>query len=373
MFSMNNKNESIHLAIYCSSESWGGLEKNSIELATQLKSLGYRITAFGVHNSKFMLYASKLGIETSLVKRNKRYADFLNALKLRKQFRILEITHCIFRDPRDISLISITHFLYSGFKTIYYQAMQMSGTKKTLAHRLRFSQIDAWVCTSEFLKTQVHKFTNNSISKLHVIPLFARRPESSESDNFVFASFNISMNQKRIGCVGRLDRKKDQMTLLKAFQLILNKTNWNLLFIGDKTYQEDDSYSSGLYAFVKENKMNDRVFFLPYQENISSVFKNLDLFVLPSLSETFGTVTIEAMSHGIPVIGTNSGATPEILNQNDCLFEPENHVELSEKLFEFIENESHRIKTGEYNYQRYSSNFSETIFQENWNKLLKNI
>lgn len=370
---MNKPFSEFHIAIYCSSESWGGLEKNSIELALQLKTMGYDVTVFGLKNASFSIYAEQHQLRTSYVKRNRRYADFSNALKLRTQFQSQRITHCIFRDPRDISIMGITHFFYPRFKVIYYQAMQLNGPKKSIPHRIRFSQINAWVCTSNILKEQIFKYTNVSAEKLYVIPLQAKIPERTSTKQTIFEKFNIPQSQKRIGCVGRLDPKKDQLTLLKSFQAISKETNWNLIFIGDTTFQEGNEYANTLRRFVNENQLVDRVFFIPYQENIHAVYETIDLFVLPSISETFGTVTIEAMAHGLAILGTNSGATPELLNQPEQLFEPQNVSELATKMLVLMNNDTLRKEVGQFNANRFHAQYSETTFQENWNKLLNQL
>ena len=370
---MNKPFSEFHIAIYCSSESWGGLEKNSIELAIQLKSMGYDVTVFGLKNASFSKFAEQHLIRTSFIKRNMRYTDLSNALKLRTQFQSHRITHCIFRDPRDISIIGITHFFYPRFKVIYYQAMQLNGPKKSVPHRIRFSQINAWVCTSNTLKDQVFKYTNVSAEKLYVIPLQTKIPERTPVKQTLFEMFNIPQSQKRIGCVGRLDPKKDQLTLLKSFLSISEKTDWNLVFIGDNTFQEGDEYANTLRIFVNENQLADRVFFIPYQENIHAVYESIDLFVLPSISETFGTVTIEAMAHGLAILGTNSGATPELLNQPEQLFEPQNVNELATKMLELINNDTLRNEVGLLNANRFQELYSETTFQVNWNKLLNQL
>ena len=361
------------IAIYCSSESWGGLEKNSIELAIQLQTMGYDVTVFGLKNTSFSKYAEQHQLRTSYVSRNKRYADLSCALKLRKQFLFHTITHCIFRDPRDISIMGITHFFYPRFKVIYYQAMQLNGPKKSIPHRIRFSQINAWVCTSNTLKEQVIKYTHVPAEKLYVIPLQTKIPEHTSVKQSLFEKFNIPQSKKRIGCVGRLDPKKDQFTLLKSFQSISKETDWNLIFIGDTTFQEGDEYANVLRLFVNENQLADRVFFIPYQENIHAVYESIDLFVLPSISETFGTVTIEAMAHGLAVLGTNSGATPEILNQKERLFEPLNVTELAVKMLELINNDALRNEVGLFNLNRFQKLYSESTFQVNWNKLLNQL
>jgi glycosyltransferase involved in cell wall biosynthesis len=54
------------------------------------------------------------------------------------------------------------------------------------------------------------------------------------------------------------------------------------------------------------------------------LMNSLDLFLLPSEAETFGLVNIEAMASGVPVIATEAGGVPEIIQhgENGMLFRP---------------------------------------------------
>ena len=66
--------------------------------------------------------------------------------------------------------------------------------------------------------------------------------------------------------------------------------------------------------------------------------KKIDVELVCSRAEAFGRSTVEAMLGGIPVIGCNSGGTPELVKDEitGFLFEYGNYIELSEKMLQFI-------------------------------------
>jgi len=74
----------------------------------------------------------------------------------------------------------------------------------------------------------------------------------------------------------------------------------------------------------------------------------LDIFVLTSIKEHFGRVVIEAMACGKPVIATNSGAVPEIVEDKvtGILVPPEDSEKLAEAIIELLEDKEKAKEMG---------------------------
>lgn len=82
----------------------------------------------------------------------------------------------------------------------------------------------------------------------------------------------------------------------------------------------DYGYFTDLVLEVKENGLNDFVWFIPTQERnvLFSLYKQAKLTLIPSLDlETFGLVTVESLLQKTPVIGFSNGATTEIITTID--------------------------------------------------------
>jgi len=65
----------------------------------------------------------------------------------------------------------------------------------------------------------------------------------------------------------------------------------------------------------RQEKICDQVVFLGKQENIQEILAVSDLVVIPSASESFGLVALEALAYGVPCVSTNAGGLPEV-NRN---------------------------------------------------------
>ncbi len=115
-----------------------------------------------------------------------------------------------------------------------------------------------------------------------------------------------------IGTVGRIQAVKDQATLIKTFATLLAKypdlrSNLRLIIVGDGPLLTD------LRQLASNLLLADLIWFAGAQENIPDWLRLMDLFVLPSLNEGISNTLLEAMASGIPVIATQVGGNPELV------------------------------------------------------------
>ena len=80
------------------------------------------------------------------------------------------------------------------------------------------------------------------------------------------------------------------------------------------------------------------------QSNMGDWFEAADLQIHPSYTEGLGSVILEGMSSGLPVIGTNAGGIPDIIdnNSNGLLIEPGDAKELADAIINIAQNEELR-------------------------------
>lgn len=128
--------------------------------------------------------------------------------------------------------------------------------------------------------------------------------------------------RKTILSVGRLSGQKDQATLIKAFAALANDyPDWDLRMLGDGELRKD------LEMLIRNLQMEDRIALPGGTDNIAAEYQKAQIFVLPSLYESFGLATAEAMAHGLPVIGfADCPGTNELIQhqKNGLLVEPGN-------------------------------------------------
>jgi len=124
------------------------------------------------------------------------------------------------------------------------------------------------------------------------------------------AKIYLEKKKKIILNIGRLEKQKDHITLLKAFKESLKKIDSLLIIIGY------GSEKNKILHFIKINNLDKKVIILNKITNPYPYLKKSDLFILTSLYEGFGNVLTEAIMFKIPTISTdcNSGPKEILLN-----------------------------------------------------------
>jgi glycosyltransferase involved in cell wall biosynthesis len=111
-----------------------------------------------------------------------------------------------------------------------------------------------------------------------------------------------------VGVLTRLDARKGLPYLIQAMAQIRSDLSDARLLIGG-----DGEDRSALQRQARSLGLTERVEFVGAVSEPATFYRQLDLFVLPSLDEALGLVLLEAMASGLPVVGTRVGGIPEIL------------------------------------------------------------
>lgn len=125
--------------------------------------------------------------------------------------------------------------------------------------------------------------------------------------------FSLNKDDFVIGTVGRLQGEKDQATLIKAFKLLQTDTtvpvSMKLLIIGDGPERDR------LEQLAVDCGIENKILFFGPRDDVASMLSLLDLFVLPSLGEGISNTILEAMAAALPVVATNVGGNPELVDE----------------------------------------------------------
>ena len=178
----------------------------------------------------------------------------------------------------------------------------------------------------------------------------------------------IKFSKKKINFinVGRFTDQKDQITLLKAINLLKGKINFNLLIVG---YGKQRNL---LLNYINENNLQKNVKIVPYQTNPYNLIKSSDIFILTSLYEGLPNVLLEAQVLKKFIISSNCPTGPrEILLNGKAgyLFKVKDYQILSKLILKILRNKKIMYKKIEIGYK----NLDRFNYELNLNKYYKTI
>ncbi|MGQ7794003.1 glycosyltransferase family 4 protein [Faunimonas sp. B44] len=124
--------------------------------------------------------------------------------------------------------------------------------------------------------------------------------------------------------VGSLIPRKGHDVLLDALARIAD-LHWTCRIVGSP--EADPDWAGGLVRRSERLGLSGRVAFLGVEDDPRQRMAEADLFVLPSRYEGYGMVFAEALSQGLPVIGCQAGAVPEVVPEGAGILVPVDDVD----------------------------------------------
>jgi len=193
----------------------------------------------------------------------------------------------------------------------------------------QLNMIDLNVSVSNRVKNELHTFDNYKPKKEYIL--------YNGVDRFKF--YPISGLKKtdkfQIGCVANFWKIKDQISLIKAVEIMIADgfKDVRLRLIGEGVELEKCK------KYVLYKKLEKYIFFEKQMkhENLNNFYNELDLFVLPSYYEALGCVYLEAWAANIPVISVEGQGFSELVSENEMenlIAKKQSPESLKDRIFE---------------------------------------
>ncbi|MBN1527382.1 MAG: glycosyltransferase [Candidatus Omnitrophica bacterium] len=175
--------------------------------------------------------------------------------------------------------------------------------------------------------------------------------------------FGVKADETVVGIASRFHRSKGHETFFEAAKILLRdmpQRRLKFLVAGGAVFDTDKEREARLKDLAAVFPLNEAVVFTGLRKDMPEVYAATDLFVLASDAEACGRVIIEAMASGKPVVGTDSGGTPEIIEDgvSGILVAPGKPKAMAEALAMLINDRSKRTAMGLAGRKRAESLFS---------------
>jgi glycosyltransferase involved in cell wall biosynthesis len=280
------------------------------------------------------------------------YYNFGPNIDLIQRMKIKTEKYSFFKVPRSIfrsDLVYINNEIYGHFLNIFLAKIfgkrcicHVRGIRSlTRGERLLALWVGRFIAVSNICKKNL---TEEGIPEKKIEVVY------DGIDPFEAKNNDQSGSEVRIGVVGRISRGKGQDIFIEAAKHLTAKEKKVRFFVIGDDAQEGKSFFSHLKSLVARYGLEENVVFSGWKTGLKEIYGNLDIVVCPSvLKEALGNVIIEAMMLSKPIIASDSGAYPEMIQDNitGLLFKAGHAIELAQKIDILLKDEPFRTRLGQ--------------------------
>ena len=225
----------------------------------------------------------------------------------------LNLLHVHYAIPHASAALSAKQILASKgidlpiITTLHGTDITLLGKDKSFKSVIEFAinNSDAVTAVSESLKKETLSSFNIN-KEIQVVPNFIdSNLYKYKIDEDLRRSF-VSKEEKLIIHISNFRKVKRVQDVLKVFAKIREKIPSKLLLIGDGPERLE------MEQLCRNLNLCESIRFIGKLKAVEKILSVSDLFLLPSATESFGLVALEAMASKVPVISSNSGGLPEV-------------------------------------------------------------
>ena len=332
-------------------KNWGGVKTWTIDFGKALQEYGHSITAVVRSETPFETECRKAGFSVHAFCPGMKY----NPINIFKTVKILKST------KTDICIVNIGKgykHRCSRIKTLRNPVVRRVGLPQDIRSNFEENILrkltNAVIVPSNKLKDQIKDLPYMKGLEIYVLPN-SKKPE-------LYSHTGSNSKDITIGVTSQLSITKGHQHLITAFKTLIDKG----LNIRLKIAGKGGAYEMELKEMVSELGLDEKIEFCGFTRDIPGFLSELDIFVLPSITENFPNTLVEALFAGLPCISTDTGGIPEAIADTGILVPVKDAKSLSDAMEKLILSEELRNELGAKAKARALANFDLT---ENSKKL----
>jgi glycosyltransferase involved in cell wall biosynthesis len=329
-------------------EVYGGSERHVLDLVKHLDK------------NKYSLFVSSLIPGEDLLKEIASFGACVKLFPLKRIYSIFGIWRGFqfarFLRRNKIDILMTIHFgsdiwgtifgRQAGVPVVISNRRDMGFWKKRrhiIAYKLINRFVDTMIVNSQASKNRIIEDENVPAEKVKVIhgAVDICRFSPPNNNKKIKQKLGISSDRIIIGSVGNFNSIKGHRFLIEAMPGILRKIpKTHFLLVGDGPLKES------LQSTVQSLQLGDNITFLGSRNDIPDILSIMDICVLPSLSEGLSNALMEYMAAGKPIIATNVGGNPELIENgvSGVLIRPGMADEIEKAVIELATNKDKALR-----------------------------
>jgi len=221
--------------------------------------------------------------------------------------------------------------------------------------RWKHRQVDCFIAASEAIR---HMLISDGVPEARTVTVH----EGIDVDHIlsvplvdVHQLFFLPHGSPIVGNIAALVPHKGQRHLIEAAHLVVQKLpDVRFVILGEGELRE------ALERLVKEYHLEKHVLLPGFRTDVIGCLKSFDVFAMSSVTEGLGTSLLDAMACSRPIIATNAGGIPEVVDDGvtGLLVPPRDHHAMADAIVALVSNEQRRRAMGEAGFARVNEKFT---------------
>lgn len=327
--------------------TYGGMEEWIRLVACGLVERGFGVHLIGRNNSEFLRRVSATSEKVRTLGMNIS-GDFdpVTINRLRRFISENEISTVFVNFNKDLRLGGLAAKLNGSARVIWSVGLDI--TKDNLAHKLLTPMLcDGVIVPSESLKKQICRHGYISETSVRVIPIGIPELQTAidrkAARKSVCDKYGIDADSLIAVTSGRFVTQKGHRYLIEAAPAIVEAfPNIVFLLLGDGDLRSE------IEAAIIDNKLKDHFVLAGMLDDFQRELAASDLMIHPSIEEPFGIVLLEGMRASLPIVASDVGGIPDVVEAGKCaLLVPAKVPEaLATAVIDLLGSETMRVEFG---------------------------
>ncbi len=286
----------------------GGLEQAFCDYSYNLKAMGHEVLAIVLADAPYQNQLQEIAINFLTIENKFGYYDFFAVNQIKNIIANFDADAIISHAGRSTFLAKKAIKKIKHRKIFQIAVNHSKNVKRSIGCDMIFS-----VNKEIFFQTID---AGQPESRSFVIPNAINTSDIAQNNNSTSPVSNIANNHIiTIGTIGRLHFSKGFDLLIDSFIKISNEYNAHSFVLKIAGDGPELTKLQSMAKRLNSQKANS-IQFLGWIENKADFFNSIDIFVLPSRTEPFGIVLLEAMKFRKPIISTNCEGPREVITNN---------------------------------------------------------
>ncbi len=228
--------------------------------------------------------------------------------------------------------------------------------------------VRSWLLSGGYPAQKIKVIRNGIVSSQSVSIAEGRRVRSEGNPGKLRGELGLAADTPLVAVISRLNPMKGLEYFLEAVAILSRKfPEARFLILGGPDQKNCGSYEADLQTYAASLGLGGRVIFTGFRTDIRQILPEIDISVLPSLSEGLSNSLLESMAAGVPVVATRVGGTPEAVEDGESglLVPPSDSGALIQAITRLLEDRDFARRLGLAGKSRVQAQFSiERMVQE---------